>query len=746
VTECNDGIDNDGDGLIDWQFDLGCANADDATEASGPRDQEGGFTTFDVGADSKLVYVSSSTGDDANDGSSPSQAVATLSRGADLVRDGENDFMLLRRGDAWRGEKLGRFKSGKDAAHPLVIASYGDSTDRPRVEVNANFIDHGGAARSFVSVIGLEIISFPKIPNDPEFDGATGGGFRYVGGGEGLLIEGCHLVYGEVVVQSYGDSHYDGVEVRRNVIERSYHVDTCGQNAAHRPSGMYASHVNNLTIEGNVFDHNGWNEDVASACATMYNHNMYLNANGLVVRDNIIARASSMGIKMRSDSTGDADDLVFENNLLVDGEIGIGIGGNTSEPARFSNVTIRNNVFSEVGIGNPTNRNFSWMLSVTDNVHATIENNYPPHQPWYTNAFGIALEGGSTSDITVAGNLFYDLKARSLRIRPQCRSSMLSLLRGRDTRGNPCASPCSCRLPITLPREPMRCGREAPATCPRPLVQRGVEVTGVPIEDAGPLMPTYRSGVVGVESVLRLTHVFQKAGDFDLVHDTVGFAALPFAGFITTPILSTVWFEMWKHAADMYQEMNQRVFYVAPSEQDRKAGLLYTETLPWGVPVQSAPFHAIADDHLVFLGALRPKAGVEEAIEVARLADRTLVLLGAVQDRVFFDRHVAPHLGERLRHHEDPASPEADRLIGQAVGVVHVGGGAGMQQLALLDAHKAHANLILMGPGSLYDDPDGLLSGSGTLGRHLKVTKLEALPQDAVRAWLRVAAEHARRT
>ncbi len=84
-------------------------------------------------------------------------------------------------------------------------------------------------------------------------------------------------------------------------------------------------HVNHLTIEGNVFDHNGWNEDVSSACATMYNHNMYLNANGLVIRDNIIARASSMGIKMRSDSTGDADDLVFENNLFVDGEIGSAI-------------------------------------------------------------------------------------------------------------------------------------------------------------------------------------------------------------------------------------------------------------------------------------------------------------------------------------------------------------------------------------------------------------------------------------
>jgi hypothetical protein len=428
ITECNDGIDNDGDGLVDWQQDLGCANAGDDDETAAPRDQEGGFSTFDVGAGSQVIYVSSSEGDDNNDGTSPAEAVATLARGAELVRDGENDFMLLRRGDVWRGESLGRFKSGQDAAHPLVLASYGDSTALPRIEVNQQFIDHNGKARSFVAVIGLEIVSYPKIPGDSDFDGATGGGFRYVGGGQGLLIEGCHLVYGEVVVQSYGTEHYDGVEVRRNVIEQSYHVGTCGQNSAFRPSGMYSSHVTNLTIEGNVFDHNGWNEEVTEACATMYNHNMYLNADGLVVRDNIIARASSMGIKMRSDATGDAEGLVFENNLLVDGEIGIGIGGNTSEPARFSEVTIRNNVFTEIGLGNPTDRNFSWMLAVADNVSATIEDNYFLHQPWYTNAYGISLGGGSASDITVSGNTFYNLRARSLRVRPEAGWSNVSVV------------------------------------------------------------------------------------------------------------------------------------------------------------------------------------------------------------------------------------------------------------------------------------------------------------------------------
>ncbi|MBW2525644.1 MAG: right-handed parallel beta-helix repeat-containing protein [Deltaproteobacteria bacterium] len=414
ITECGDGIDNDGDGYVDWQYDLGCANERDQDEAAGPRDEEGGFTTFDGSPSSQYVFVSSSEGDDANDGSSPEQAVQTLARGAELVRDGEHDFLLLRRGDTWRGETLGRFKSGQDANHPLVVASYGESTDRPRLEVDGHFINHDGHPRSFVTVTGLEIVSFPKIPGDPSFDGATGGGFRYVGGGTNLLIEDCHFLYAELVVQSCCNEHYEDVEVRRNVIELNYHVDTCGQNNAFRPSGHYASHVTNLLIEDNVFDHNGWNEDVATACATMYNHNMYLNADGLVVRGNVIARASSMGIKMRSDATGDADDLLFEDNLVVDGEIGFGIGGNTSEPDRFSNVTVRSNVFSQIGLGNPTDRNFSWMLGIADNATATIEDNHFLHQPWYDNAFGIHLGGGSATDITVSGNLFYDLRRRSL--------------------------------------------------------------------------------------------------------------------------------------------------------------------------------------------------------------------------------------------------------------------------------------------------------------------------------------------
>jgi hypothetical protein len=418
-AECDDGIDNDADGLVDWQYDPGCYGVEDATEAALPREQENGWTTFDPSPDTRIVYVSSSTGSDASDGSSPALAVRTVERGAQLVRDGHDDFLLLKRGDVWRDPSLGRFKSGLDAQHPLVVGSYGDSTERPRLEVAGHLVNHDGKVREFVALVGLEIFGYRMDPGDPAFDGATSGGLRYVGGGRGLLVEDCHFQYAEVVVQSYGDVPYESVALRRNVVEHNYHVDTCGQNSAFRPSGMYASHVHGLLIEGNVWDHNGWNEEVASACATMYNHNLYLNADGLIVRDNLVLRASSMGIKMRSDVTGDCDDVIFEGNVVADGEIGFGIGGNSNEAYRFSSVVIRHNVFTDVGLSNPTYRSFAWQLEISDHDSTLIEDNIFQNQPWYTNAYGISVTGGTQRDVVVRNNVFYRLRARSLDVNAQ---------------------------------------------------------------------------------------------------------------------------------------------------------------------------------------------------------------------------------------------------------------------------------------------------------------------------------------
>ncbi|HEV8325325.1 MAG TPA: DUF1801 domain-containing protein [Myxococcota bacterium] len=93
-----------------------------------------------------------------------------------------------------------------------------------------------------------------------------------------------------------------------------------------------------------------------------------------------------------------------------------------------------------------------------------------------------------------------------------------------------------------------------------------------------------------------------------------------------------------------------------------------------------------------------------------------------------------------LRALLEEAAPDAASSIKWGMPFYTVGG----TMMCALTAHKSHVNLVLSGPPSAYADPDGLLSGEGKTGRHLKVTSLANLPSTAVRAWLRTAAALAR--
>ena len=422
-TECNDGIDNDNDGLIDWQYDVGCWSAEDGTEASRPRDEENGYTTFDLSSDSQIIYVSSSEGDDANDGLTPETAVATPAQGAALIRDGFADFLLFKRGDSWRGQDIGansverRFKSGPDAAHPIVIGSYGDSSERPRLEIDKAFVDDDGNERSNLAVVGLALISYPKVPGDPEFNGADGGALRFVGTGQNILIEDNYVEYGEFIVQNLSE-----VELRHNVVYRSYHVGTCAEgdpngDPTFRPSGIFAGRVQGLLIEGNTWDENGWNPEVPEACATIYNHNLYLSGcSDLTVRDNLILRASSIGIKMASSEPGGSVNVEIADNVFAEGEIGVSMGGNADTAGRFVSTSVHDNVFTDIGRSQPTGRELSWYIDLLDNDGAQIYNNLLVNQPPLGNPYGVHLGGGSNDSLIVENNRMFGLQRRLLLI------------------------------------------------------------------------------------------------------------------------------------------------------------------------------------------------------------------------------------------------------------------------------------------------------------------------------------------
>lgn len=102
-----------------------------------------------------------------------------------------------------------------------------------------------------------------------------------------------------------------------------------------------------------------------------------------------------------------------------------------------------------------------------------------------------------------------------------------------------------------------------------------------------------------------------------------------------------------------------------------------------------------------------------------------------------------PHLRailEELRRLVEEAAPDATASLKWGMPFYSVG----RQMMCALAGFKSHVNLILSGPPGTFADPGGLLEGEGKTGRHLKLRTIDELPRDAVRGWLRTAAEVAR--
>lgn len=109
----------------------------------------------------------------------------------------------------------------------------------------------------------------------------------------------------------------------------------------------------------------------------------------------------------------------------------------------------------------------------------------------------------------------------------------------------------------------------------------------------------------------------------------------------------------------------------------------------------------------------------------------------------FFARQpaVLQPLARALRTLVEEAAPDARSSIKWGMPFFMIGDG----MMCAIGAHKAHVNLILSGPHGTYADPDGLLSGDGKTGRHLKLTPSDIVPTAAIRGWLKTAASLARR-
>lgn len=140
----------------------------------------------------------------------------------------------------------------------------------------------------------------------------------------------------------------------------------------------------------------------------------------------------------------------------------------------------------------------------------------------------------------------------------------------------------------------------------------------------------------------------EASGRFDLIHNHAGELAMAFGRLIGTPMLTTFHGppdielkRLWSYYSSPFNSISRSAAQGHPPEQNM--GVVYN-----GIDVESFPFEPVKSDDLLFLSRISPEKGPLEAIQVARLAGRRLILAGKIdfKDRAFFEQHVKPMIDD----------------------------------------------------------------------------------------------------
>ena len=169
-----------------------------------------------------------------------------------------------------------------------------------------------------------------------------------------------------------------------------------------------------------------------------------------------------------------------------------------------------------------------------------------------------------------------------------------------------------------------------------------------------------------VSECLHISEIMERAGEFDLIHNSYDFLPLTYCRLIKTPMLTTIHGFSSPDILRVYRKYKD-TYYVSISDSDRDEQLPYLATVYNGIDLSNITFRPDFGGKLVFLGRIHPDKGVHLAIEVAKKCGRDLLIAGIVQDQQYFDTQVKPHVNGTSIQYIGPVNPvQRDALFKRA--------------------------------------------------------------------------------
>lgn len=215
------------------------------------------------------------------------------------------------------------------------------------------------------------------------------------------------------------------------------------------------------------------------------------------------------------------------------------------------------------------------------------------------------------------------------------------------------------------------------------LVKNGVDVTLFATADSktqGKLHAVSARGYEEDRSIdpkvwecLHISECFERADEFDIIHNQFDFLPLTYSKLVNTPVVTTIHGFSSPRILPVYKKYNEHTRYVSISDSDRSTELDYIATVHHGIDTSSFTFNPEPKgDYLLYYGRIHQDKGTKEAVEIARALDARLIIAGIIQDQGYFDQHVKPYLSEgKIEYIGSVGADKRDKLLGNARVLLH---------------------------------------------------------------------------
>lgn len=242
-----------------------------------------------------------------------------------------------------------------------------------------------------------------------------------------------------------------------------------------------------------------------------------------------------------------------------------------------------------------------------------------------------------------------------------------------------------------------------------------------------------------VFSALHVARLFERAGDFDLIHNNLDWKPMTYAlASKAPPLVTTIHGFSSPQILAAYYACAWRSFFCSISDADRDPGLHYLATTYNGIDPAGFTFREKPGEYLVFLGRFHPEKGAHLAIEIAKRSGKRLKMAAIMHDDAYFHEEIEPHIdGEQIQFLGEVKREARNELLSHALALVHMNTRPERFGLTLVEAMACGTPVLGSKLGSLpeivADGTTGFLC-DGADDAVAKVPQLATLDRKACRA------------